>query len=278
MEPGRTLEIADRMAEASGQVWPQISGRPITMQVSFEKPYILARIPAFSEALAAGPTELRAMYRDPAWRDRARAGIDEWAGSWHKAFIEETDIHSEHRNVPLDVVAGGLNRHPFDAALDLALQEDLSTRFRFVRLNDDVEEIKQLLRKPHTVIGLSDAGAHGDSLCDAGFSTDLLGRWVRELNALSLEEAIWRLSGQPAELLNLPDRGQIREGYVADLVAFNPETVGTGPLERVWDLPANADRLITRGEGVEHVWVSGTAIVHRGELVADAYPGQLIRS
>jgi N-acyl-D-amino-acid deacylase len=88
---------------------------------------------------------------------------------------------------------------------------------------------------------------------------------------------VWRLSGQPAQVFRIPDRGLVREGYAADLVAFDPDTVGVEELERVWDFPAGADRLIARSRGVEHAWVNGVAIRLDGKDVDDARPGVLIR-
>ena len=165
-----------------------------------------------------------------------------------------------------------------DAALDLALEEDLKTRFRIVLANDDEDEVGQLLQDERAVLGLSDAGAHASQLCDACFSTHLLGHWTREKAVLSLEQAVWRLTGQPVQIFGITDRGLIREGLAADLVAFDPDTVGVdGDLERVWDLPAGADRLIARSTGVEHVWVNGTAIRQDGQDVENARPGKLLR-
>src|SRR5207237_2643698 len=131
---------------------------------------------------------------------------------------------------------------PFDVLLDLSLEEDLQTRFRIVLANDDDEELSGLLNDGRTVLGLSDAGAHASQLCDACFSTHLLGHWVRDRKVLSLEQAVWRLTAQPAQVFRIPDRGTIAPGAVADLVAFDPDRIGVdGDLERVWDLPGGAD-------------------------------------
>ncbi len=159
--------------------------------------------------------------------------------------------------------------------IDLALEDDLATRYRIVLANDDEEELAALLQDERTVLGLSDAGAHASQLCDANFSTHLLSVWVRERGVLSLEQAVWRLSGQAAEVFRLEGRGRIVEGGAADLVVFDPDTVASEPQERVWDLPAGADRLIARSRGIEHVWVNGTAIRRDGEDL-DARPGVLL--
>ena len=144
--------------------------------------------------------------------------------------------------------------------------------------NDDEEEVGKLLQDERAVLGLSDAGAHASQLCDACFSTHLLSHWTREKGVLSLEQAVWRLTGQPAQIFGIADRGVVKEGLAADLVAFDPDTVGVTALERVWDLPAGADRLIAHSTGVEHVWVNGDAIRSNGQDVDNARPGKLLRS
>jgi N-acyl-D-amino-acid deacylase len=157
-----------------------------------------------------------------------------------------------------------------------ALSEDLGTRFRIELLNDDETEIAEVLADPHVLVGLSDAGAHASQLCDANFSAHLLGHWTRELGVLSLEQAVWRLSGQLAAAFRIPDRGRIAPGLVADLVAFDPNTVGAAGLRRVWDLPGGADRLVADSTGVEHVVVGGEAIIRNGTRLEAAHPGVVL--
>jgi len=124
---------------------------------------------------------------------------------------------------------------------------------------------------------LSDAGAHATQLCDACFSTYLLGHWVRERQTLSVEDAVWRLTGHPHRAFRLADRGLVREGFHADLVAFDPDTVGAAPVERVHDQSGGSDRLIARSTGVEHTWVNGVATRVAGEDVPDVASGRLLR-
>jgi N-acyl-D-aspartate/D-glutamate deacylase len=114
-------------------------------------------------------------------------------------------------------------------------------------------------------------------LCDACYPTWTLRHWVREQGALSIEQAVHRLSGQPAEVFGIPDRGRLAPGLVADLVAFDPTTVGETDFERVADLPGGADRLISRSTGVEHVWVGGEEVVRASACVEGAHPGALLR-
>jgi len=276
--PGTAVQLLDAAAEAGDNVWPQIACRPLVMQVTFEDPFAFSSIDAFKDVLEA-PREQRAeVYADPAWRERARSGAGGvFAIKWDKTTIAETERHRALMGRAMTEIAEERGVVPLDAAIDLALEEGLKTRFRVVLANDDEDEVGKLLQDDRAVLGLSDAGAHASQLCDACFSTHLLSHWTREKGILSLEQAVWRLTGQPAQIFGVTDRGLVKEGMAADLVAFDPASVGVTDLERVWDLPAGADRLIARSTGVEHVWVNGTPIRQNGEDVADARPGKLLR-
>ena len=150
---------------------------------------------------------------------------------------------------------------PLDVMCELAVAEDLKTRFRAHIANDDVDAVADLLTHERVVLGLSDAGAHVSQLCDAPLPTDLLGNWVRERNVMSLERAVRKLSGEPADMFGFVRRGYLREGYWADVCVFDPKTVGPGPTRRVRDFPADAERLTAEEPtGMRHVLVNGTPI------------------
>jgi N-acyl-D-aspartate/D-glutamate deacylase len=142
--------------------------------------------------------------------------------------------------------------------------------------NYNEAELGQMLTDDRPLLGLSDAGAHASQLCDAVFSTHLLEHWVRETSVLSLEKAVWRLSGQPASFFGLPDRGTIAPGNWADLVAFDPDVIAVEPLRRVWDLPGGTDRVVAGSQGIHWVWVNGHTIVADGKDVEGRH-GRLIR-
>ena len=144
---------------------------------------------------------------------------------------------------------------------EIAVAEDLTTRFRAYIANDDVDAVSHLLTHESVALGLSDAGAHIDQLCDAPLATDLLGKWVRERGVMPLEAAVHKLTGEPADMFGFVRRGYLREGYWADVCVFDPTTVGTGPTRRVCDFPADAERLTAEEPtGVRHVLVNGVPI------------------
>jgi N-acyl-D-aspartate/D-glutamate deacylase len=182
---------------------------------------------------------------------------------------------------PLVDVARERGVDPLDCMFDLGVASDLAARFRFGILNVDEDEVAELLRHPDTVLGLSDAGAHANQLCDACFSTHLLGHWVREKGTLSLAQAVRMLTSRPAEVMGITDRGRLAAGLAADVVVFDPARVAPSPLRRVRDLPAGADRLVADAEGIEAVVVNGTVIRRAGrdqvEAGAARLPGRLLR-
>jgi N-acyl-D-amino-acid deacylase len=277
-DPG-AREVLDRQDALGGELWPQIACRPIVMQVTLEDPAPLARAAAFADVLGLPHTERAGRYRDPAWRARARADTASIPTiRWGSMTVQETTVHHELKDGPtLSELAAARGVHPIDVLCDLSLAEDLRTRFKVVVGNDDDAELAHLLGDERVLLGLSDAGAHASQICDAVFSSYLLEHWVRETGVLSLEQAVWRVTGHPAAVFRLPGRGVIAPGSFADLVAFDPDTIGVEPMERVFDLPAGADRLVARSRGIEAVWVNGTPIRRDGKDLADSRPGRLIR-
>jgi subtilisin family serine protease len=167
---------------------------------------------------------------------------------------------------------------PGGVATDFALDEDLATIFTAQLLNSDEAAVARLLNHPHSLISLSDAGAHLTFFNDAGFGLHLLGHWVRERGAMHLQDAVRRLTHQSADIFGLPGRGLLREGYAADLLLFDPAVVGRGRSHRVFDLPGGAPRLHTDGLGVHGVWVNGVRAVNESGPIADCgRPGKLLR-
>ena len=131
---------------------------------------------------------------------------------------------------------------------------------------------------PDTLIGLSDGGAHLGILCDAGYATYVLGHWVREAKVLSLEQAVYRLTAQPAEVFGITDRGWLREGMAADIVVFDPATVGSmSRPEKRHDLPGGGKRFVMKSQGVSHTIVNGTVVYKYGEMTG-VRSGRLIRA
>jgi N-acyl-D-amino-acid deacylase len=298
--PWRHREVLERNRELRRRgypIYPQVACRPIVSEFDFRSPVIFDTWALFDPVRRA-PDEAarRALYRDPGFRQAFRdeiagqGGRDGFfsggaaEGAMRRASFALTEL-SHHPDRPdlvgrrITDIAASAGRSPVDVLLDLALETDLGARFRTPLVNFEEDEVEEILQDPDVVLGLGDGGAHLSQLCDACYSTHLLGHWVRERGALSLERAVHMLTGRPASIFGLADRGLLAPGRPADVVVFDPDTVGAGPLERVHDLPAGADRLVSYPRGIRHVFVNGVELPPPGESPPSGWrlPGRLLR-
>ncbi len=247
--------------------------------MNLEEPFTLNTRQAF-RALMDGTREQRvAAYRDPAWRAKAAAELATgYVFRWHKLSVAESPSRPDLANRPILSLAEEWGVTPLEAVLDLSLADDLKTRFWSILANDDEDTVAWLIPRDNVLIGLADSGAHVSQLCDACFATDLLGNWVREREVMSLERAVHKLSGEPAAVYGLTDRGTVEEGKAADLVVFDPDTVAPGPVRRIRDFPADGERLTADSPvGVAHVLVNGVPIREDGVPRLDSRPGVVLR-
>ena len=282
----KALAIHRERFDRGAQVWPQVSCRPLSFSMTMVEPFTLNTSPVFAELMPRTVDERRAAYADPAWRQRVRDGWDSGKGirpRWETYEVMESDAHPELIGQRLHLLAGERGVDPFDLLLDLTLDEaDLRRiRVKAVLANDDQDGIEVLLQAEGCTLGLSDAGAHVGQLCDAPLATDLLGTWVRDKGVLTLEDAVHKLTQVQAELFGFHDRGVLAPGFVADVVVFDPATVAPGPLRRVRDFPADAERLTAdQPTGMRHLLVNGVPVIDDGALRPDAVagrPGVLVR-
>ena len=278
---GKHLEPVGLHVEGLAQganVWPQVTPRPLTMQFTMADAYNLNVGKVFGELMEGDRAARVAAYGDPEWRARAAADLDKapMAPRWDTFEVSESPTFPELEGRRVSELAQERGCSPLDLMCELALTEDLNTRFRAYIANDDVDAVGKLLTHEHVALGLSDAGAHVDQLCDAPLPTDLLARWVRERQVMPLEQAVRKLTGEPADMFGFVRRGYLREGFCADVCVFDPTTVDPGPTRRVHDFPADGERLTAEEPvGIRHVLVNGTPIRRDSEPIEsfDQLPG-----
>jgi N-acyl-D-aspartate/D-glutamate deacylase len=169
---------------------------------------------------------------------------------------------------------------PFDTLIDIVIADDLRTVLWPSAPDDD--DAHWALRRtlwddPDVILGGSDAGAHLDRMCGGSYPTQLLADTLRGRRLLDLERTVHALTDVPARLIGLRDRGQVREGWIADLVLFDPTTVDAAPATLVRDLPGGAPRMTSGSVGVARVFVNGVVTVADGEPTG-ARPGTVLRS
>jgi len=162
--------------------------------------------------------------------------------------------------------------------LDLALEDDLNISFIQPVFNTNEGRLAKLINDPRPMLGLSDAGAHVSLLCDAGYCTYLLGHWVRELEAISLEYAVKRITAEPADFFGLKSRGRLTVGNAADMAIFDAKTVGSPRRGTMTDdLPGGGKRLVMPATGMIHTIVNGVPVYEHGRYTG-ATPGEVLRS
>jgi N-acyl-D-aspartate/D-glutamate deacylase len=268
-------------ARARGiEVWPQISVRPLVFQMNMRQPFTMNSREAFARLTGLDLEDRIAHFRDPAWRATALEELSQGLPfNWASLSVAESERFPELIGRKVLDLAAERDCSPLDVVLDISLDDNLQTRFWSVVANDDPEGIAWLLNQDGTLLGLADSGAHVSQLCDACFATDLLGNWVREKEVLPLERAIYKMTGEPARVFGLAERGTVEVGNAADVCVFDPDTVDPGPLRRLFDFPADGERLTADApRGVTHVLVNGTPIRVDGEPIASRErPGVVLR-
>jgi N-acyl-D-aspartate/D-glutamate deacylase len=251
---------------------------PLSMDFTLHSPYVLEGLQAWQPALPLKGDFFKKKLKEKNFREGIRAELSQPAhfrlfnGEWDKVEIVESK-KKEMEQKSVASLARQAGKDPLDFMLDLALEEDLDTVFNAMLLNSDEQAVGRMLRDPASMVSLSDAGAHLTFFNDAGYGLHLLGHWVRRLGVLKIEEAARKLTGEPAAVFGIRQRGLLAPGYHADLLLFDPAVVDRGPKKRVFDLPGGHPRLSTEPLGVQGVWVNGVRLHADGKSL----PGRLLR-
>jgi N-acyl-D-aspartate/D-glutamate deacylase len=168
------------------------------------------------------------------------------------------------------------NTHPVELMIDMALEHDMKFFMIQPIANENQAEALELMKHPRSVVTFSDSGAHVSQIMDSSLQTHLLSHWVREKQAFTLEEAVKMLTCDNATQFGFHDRGLLREGMAADIVVFDPDTVGPRMPEVVTDLPAGAKRLKQKCDGMQATVVNGQVLLRDNEPTGNL-PGRLLR-
>jgi len=254
-----------RGAKVYGQSMPR--SFDINMRLS-ETSFLLYGTPEWNALMQLPIAERIAAFTDPA----ARAGLVEAASARLLPLLSILRIgdtysaeNKRFEGKPLFEAAKTLGKSLPDAMLDIAVRDNLQTEFQLkgvIHANPD--EVIKILDHPLIHVGASDAGAHISQFCGAGDTSDLMERFVRKLGMMSLERAVQRLTGDLAEVWGIANRGIIREGYAADLVLFDPDTIARREEEFVSDFPGEARRYICHADGIDAVIVNGALVRENG--------------
>jgi N-acyl-D-amino-acid deacylase len=287
VEPGRWrsyVDLLEETAAAGGRMFAQVHSRALTVVLSFKTQLPFDPLPVWREVRALPLDEQARRLRDPLMRrrlieaaaeelDRPAIGAEARPADPDWIFVMDT---AEGPYRTLAEIARERDLDPVETMIALALEKDLDRFFLQPIANEDQDDALELMRHPRTVVTFSDSGAHVSQIMDASLQTHLLSHWVRAKGAFTLEEAVRMLTFVPATCWGFADRGLLREGMAADLVVFDPDTVGPELPEVVYDLPAGGRRLLQRARGFAATVVNGEVLLRDGKHTGAA-PGRLLR-
>jgi N-acyl-D-aspartate/D-glutamate deacylase len=281
------LSVGDDARARGGKIVGLVMPQSVVPRFAFSHGFALDMLPGWAPEMGRPPADKLRMLANPAERRR----LEELAATpspvsrnanWADRMIYQTFTPETKRYEGRVVgeIAAEEGKRPFDALLDIVVADELKTTFGPqppVVTDSDWEARLQVCRDPRAVVGASDAGAHLDFMTFFNYTTMFLQQAVRERRMIGLEEAVHLLTEVPAKLYGLRDRGVVADGAFADIVVFDPDTVGSEPGAMRFDLPSGAGRLYADATGVDHVFVNGAEIV-AGREITDARPGTLVRS
>ena len=277
-------ELANETAAAGGRMFVQTHSRSISTLLSFNSHTPFDDWEFWSEIRSKPVAEQKRLMADPDVKRRmvevasapysgpkvvgAEARPPEW--DWLYLFDGIGD------ETPMSEVAKARGVHPAEAMIDIALERDFDVFFRQPLANENQDYVLEMMQHPRSVVTFSDSGAHVAQIMDSSLQTHLLSHWVREKEAFSLEQAVRLITYDTASAWGLHDRGLIREGLNADLVVFDPKTIGQNMPELLHDLPAGAARLKQTAKGIHATIVNGSVLLRDNEPTGNL-PGRLVR-
>jgi len=275
---------AEETAAAGGRMFIQVHSRALNVVLSFETAMPFDRMPVWSDIRKLPLAEQEAALRNPQIRQQLVKAVNESSGvravgaeprraNFDWMFVMDKP-NPPHRSVA--EIARAAGKDPVDVIIDLALEKHLKQFFLQPLANENQSDVLEMMRHPRSVVTFSDSGAHVSQIMDSSLQSHVLSYWVRDKQALTLEEAIRMLTFVPASYWGLPGRGLLREGWAADVIVFNPDTVAPLMPELDHDLPAGARRLKQKAAGMMATVVNGEVVLRNNEPTG-ALPGRLLR-
>jgi N-acyl-D-aspartate/D-glutamate deacylase len=279
-------ELVDDTVAAGGKMLVQGTSRWISTLLSFESTLPFDKAPLWSELRKLPLAEQEASLRKPEIRTKLVEAAREFMTKRHNIVGAEARPPDFDYFFVLDQplppyrsvaqVARERGKDPLDVMLDLALEKHLKQFFIQPLVNEDQDIVLAMMRHPRSVVTFSDSGAHVSQIMDSSIQTHLLGHWVREREALTLEQAVRKLTFDLASFWGLNGRGLLREGNCADVVVFDPKTVAPQMPTLEYDLPGGARRLKQKAVGIKTTIVNGEVLLRDNEP-SGALPGKLLR-
>jgi N-acyl-D-aspartate/D-glutamate deacylase len=293
--PDRWREMrawVDRCVAAGLPLKTQMAPRPIGVLQGLTatlNPLILC--PSYQEVARLPLPELVHALRDPDRRARiatehaarqVEGMLAELTGGFHKLFPMGDPVNYEpDASSSIAALAAAAGRNPVEVVLDLLVERDgnqllYMPLFNWARGN--LDDVREMLLSPNTLMGLSDAGAHCGAISDGSFTTTALALWSRDRthDRLPIELMVHHITQRTASHVGWSDRGVVAPGYLADLNVIDMTTLAAHPPTIVRDLPAGGRRLMQTASGYRHTFKSGVETFADGQHTG-AFPGGLVR-
>ena len=279
------FDVLDQAAAEGGRLFVQVHSRALSVLLSFETTTPFDNFPVWKDIRALPLDEQKAALRNPETKAKLIAaantppngpkaiGTEARPPEWDWLFYMDS---IEGPNPSMADIAQQRGVSPVEAMIDIALETDFKAFFRQPIANEDQDQALDMMKHPRSVVTFSDSGAHVSQIMDSSLQTHIFSHWVREKQAFTLEEAVRLVTYDTATNWGFHDRGLLREGMAADLVVFDPNTIGARMPEVVTDLPAGARRLKQTAIGINATIVNGQVLLRDNEPTG-ATPGTLIR-
>jgi len=279
------VELLDRINNGGGRSWAQVHTRYFGVLLSFATRLPFDSLPVWADLRTCPLEEQKAALLDPITRTRLieeadhgdygrSIGAEARKPEWEHIYPMENSALPPFRSIA--DLASERNANPMEVFIDVALAHDLDIFFIQAAANQDQDVVLELMRHPYAIPTFSDSGAHVTQIMDSSLQSHMLGHWVRNQGAFSLEEAVHRMTQVPARAWGFDDRGVLAEGKAADINVFDPETVAPNLPELRHDLPSGAPRLRQTATGFRATIVNGGVLVEDGETTG-LTPGSLLR-
>ena len=280
------FDLLDETAAAGGRMFAQVHSRALNVLLSFKTQTPFDKWDVWKDLRSLPLEEQKARLKDPALKAQLIASASaEYKGprvvgaearppKWDWVY-PMADMAQDHPSMAELAARKGV--HPVELMIDLSLEHDFDIYFRQPIANEDQDHVLEMMKHPRSAITFSDSGAHVAQIMDSSLQTHLLSHWVRDRQAFTLEEAVRQITYNTATLWGLHDRGLVRTGMAADLVVFDPDTIGPRLPEVAHDLPAGAKRLKQAADGIKHTVVNGEVLLTDNEHTG-ATPGRLLRA
>ena len=272
------MDLLDETAAAGGRMFAQVHSRAINVLYSFMTRMPYDRLPEWRALRDLSLEDKERALRDPARRVKLVEAAKTLEGrdlpvdyDWLLVMDTATGPHPTVADL-----AQQRNVHPADVIIDEALERHLELFFISPFANESEEAALELMKHPRSVVTFSDSGAHVSQIMDSSLQTHVFSHWVREKQALTLEQAVRMVTFETASAWELPNRGLLRPGFAADIVVFDPDELAPTYPVVANDLPAGSRRLVQKADGIGATVVNGEVLMRDGEHTG-ALPGQLLR-